>query len=175
MVLVQDGTRYHVRGVIQLVPGPAPWPWLAAGLAVAASLGVLARRRPGAVLALAVAASLVHAAAVLAARSPEGPRLTLRGGYLPQLACWTLGLPAVLLLLRGRRDGVLLGLLAASGLLLLGITRDATVLWSSTAVVAVSLWLDRVLVVLALAAAAAALAVLLAHTIRSRRLVPQPT
>ncbi|MGH3980462.1 MAG: hypothetical protein ACRDRZ_15900, partial [Pseudonocardiaceae bacterium] len=105
-----------------------------------------------------VAASVAHTAAALAARTAEGPRWALLGDYLPQAGCWALGVLAAVLLARGRRDGLWLAALAAAGLLLLTLARDATVLSASTVLVALPAWVDRALVTLTAGLGAGALA-----------------
>ena len=60
--------------------------------------------------------------------------------------CWALGAVAVVLLSRGRAEGAGLGALAATGLALVTLVRDAAVLGASTVLVLLPAELDRVLV-----------------------------
>lgn len=158
-----DGVPHHVLGKVRWTPGPSPWPWLAGAALLAMGLAVAAwRLRRTAWLAvplgLAVLASIGHTAAALAARTAEGPRWTLLGDYLAPAGCWALGVFAMVLLARSRRDGLSLAALAALGLMLVTIIRDATVLGASTVLVTLPADLDRVLVTATLGLTAGVLA-----------------
>lgn len=171
VVLLAGGQRYEVTGELRWAPGPSPWPWLAGAalLAVAGaalSRAVAVRQWLAAALATAVASSVAHTAAALAARTAEGSRWSLLGDYLPQAGCWALGAAAAVLLARNRRDGLWLGALSSAGLLLVTATTAASVLWSSTVLVALPATLDRLLVITALGLAAGfLLAVPLGHPV----------
>lgn len=170
--LLAGGQRYEVTGELRWAPGPSPWPWLAGAalLAVAGaalSRAVAVRQWLAAALATAVASSVAHTAAALAARTAEGSRWSLLGDYLPQAGCWALGAAAAVLLARNRRDGLWLGALSSAGLLLVTATTAASVLWSSTVLVALPATLDRLLVITALGLAAGfLLAVPLGHPVQ---------
>ena len=56
-------------------------------------------------LGLAVLTSVAHTGTALPARIAEGSRWGLLDDYLPQAGCWALGILAVGLLPRARRDG----------------------------------------------------------------------
>lgn len=159
--VVVDGRARTVDGEVRWSPGPSPVPWVAVALAVAVAGAVLVRRRAeGLALLLggAVVASGAHTAAELAARTAEGPRWALLGGYLPLAACWALGAGAVALLGRGRRDASWAAALSAAGLLVASLVGDVAVLGASTVVVALPADLDRVLVALGTGLAAGSLA-----------------
>ncbi|MGQ0774669.1 MAG: hypothetical protein ACT4NY_09665 [Pseudonocardiales bacterium] len=146
-----DGVPHQVLGEVRWTPGPSPWPWLAGATLLAIGLAVAAwrLRRPAWLavpLGLAVVASIVHTAGALAARTAEGPRSALAGDYLPPAGCWALGALAVVLLARDRRDGVSLAALAALGLVLVTLIRDAAVLGASTVLVTLPADVDRVLI-----------------------------
>jgi hypothetical protein len=163
-VLVEvDGVPHEVVGEVRWAPGPSPWPWLASAVLFAAALALAAWRvqRPAWLavpLGLAVLASAAHTAAELAARTAEGPRWALLGDYLPEFGCWALGALAVVLLSRGRHDGVGLAALAALGLVLITLVRDGAVLGACTVLVTLPADLDRTLITGILALAAGVLA-----------------
>ncbi|MGH3914293.1 MAG: hypothetical protein ACRDTC_12940 [Pseudonocardiaceae bacterium] len=151
VVVEVDGVAHHVLGEVRWTPGPSPWPWLSGAALVALGMAATTWRLrkpawPAAPLGLAVLTSIWHTGAALAARAAEGPRWTLLGDYLPQTGCWALGLLAVVLLIRGHRDGASLGALAALGLGLSTLIQDAAVLSASTVLVTLPADLDRVLV-----------------------------
>ncbi|MGI9062475.1 MAG: hypothetical protein ACR2FQ_01440 [Pseudonocardiaceae bacterium] len=156
VIVESDGASYGVVGELRWSAGPSPWPWFA----LTALLVPLAWWRPLPALLVAVGASVTHTAAALAARTAEGSRWALLGGYLPQVACWGLAVLAVAVLLRGRRDGPALGALAAAALVLLTAVDGAAALWSSTLVVAAPDWLTRTMVAVALGSAGGALVAL---------------
>lgn len=161
-----DGVAHQVLGEVRWTPGPSPWPWLAGAALLATGLAVAAWRlhRPAWLavpLGLAVLASIVHTTGALAARTAEGPRSALLGDYLPVAGCWALGLLAVILLTRDHRDGVSLAALAALGLVLVTLLRDAAVLSASTVLVTLPADVDRVLVTGAVGLPAGVLAGLL--------------
>ncbi|MGH3928947.1 MAG: hypothetical protein ACRDTF_03105 [Pseudonocardiaceae bacterium] len=172
VVVEVDGISHQVLGEVRWTPGPSPWPWLAGAALVALGLAVMAWRwhRPAWLagpLGFAVLASMVHTAAALAARTAEGPRWALLGDYLPPAGCWALGVLAMALLVRDRRDGVSLGALAALGLVLVTLVRDAAVLGASTVLVTLPADVDRLLVASAVGLSAGALIGLLLGLTRS--------
>ncbi|MQA14654.1 MAG: hypothetical protein GEV09_10915 [Pseudonocardiaceae bacterium] len=167
--LLTGGQRYEAVGEVRWTPGPSPWPWFAAAAVLAAVVAAAARRRwLAAPLGAAVAASVTHNAAALAARAGES---SLLGDYLPQAGCWALGAAAAYLLARDRGDGLWLGALASAGLVLLTATRAAPVLWSSTVLVSLPATLDRLLVIAASGLAAGYLLALprIAQPVRAPR------
>jgi hypothetical protein len=124
-----------VHGAITWVPGPSPWPWALAALAVFA--GALAAaggyRRPrvlAVVAVVAVAADAVHAAgALLASTAPLSAELY---GSLTTAAGWAVTGLAAVRLWRGRADtGLVYLLLGGVFLTLAGALPDLSALSSS--------------------------------------------
>ncbi|HEY2765418.1 MAG TPA: hypothetical protein VGJ13_15620 [Pseudonocardiaceae bacterium] len=151
VVIEVNGVAHQVLGEVRWTPGPSPWPWLAGAALLAAGLAGTAWRWRGPAwlampLGLAVLASIGHTGAALAARTAEGSRWALLGGYLPQAGCWVLGTLAVLQLGRGRTEGAGLGALAAAGLVVITLARDGVVLGAPVVLVSLPAALDRVLV-----------------------------
>jgi hypothetical protein len=103
-----------IRGDITWVPGPSPWPWLLAAVALfAAALAAAGGYRRPKVLAVvalvAVAADMVHTAgALLASTAPLAAELY---GTVTSAAGWAVAGLAAWRLLRGRADSGLLYLL----------------------------------------------------------------
>jgi hypothetical protein len=103
-----------VRGDITWVPGPSPWPWVLAAVALfAAALAAAGGyRRPrvlGVVALVAVAADMVHTAgALLASTAPLPAELY---GLVTSAAGWVVAGLAASRLLRGRVDSSLVYLL----------------------------------------------------------------
>jgi hypothetical protein len=103
-----------VRGDISWVPGPSPWPWVLAAVALfAAALAAAGGyRRPrvlGVVALVAVAADMVHTAgALLASTAPLSAELY---GAATSAAGWVVAGLAASWLLRGRVDSSLVYLL----------------------------------------------------------------
>lgn len=150
---------YQVVGEVRWIDGPAPWPWLLAGLAAAGALAVAARRTGWVIYAaftVAVGASVLHSVGTAVASPSRGA-----GSYLPEIGCWLLATLAVVLLARRDSDGVWLGMLAAVGLLLTGGWPDASVLWHSTVVSVLPSAVDRLLVTALLSVAAGSVVALL--------------
>ena len=181
VVVEVDGVPHEVLGEVRWTPGPSPWPWLASAALLAAGLALAAwrTRRPAWLavpLGLAMLASAGHTAAELAARTAEGSRWALLGDYLPEFGCWALGGLAVVLLARGRSDGLGLAVLAALGLVLVTLIRDGAVLGASTVLVTLPADLDRTLVAGSAGLAAGTFtALLLATRARSAKLLHRAT
>jgi hypothetical protein len=103
-----------VRGDIAWVPGPSPWPWVLAAVALFAAALAAARgyRRPrvlGVVALVAVAADMIHTAgALLASTAPLSAELY---GAATSAAGWVMAGLAAAWLLRGRVDSSLVYLL----------------------------------------------------------------
>lgn len=162
---------FALRGEIRWIPGPSPWVWTTPALVLTILLAVAFprgrdSRRTARVIAGALGvglfASLTHVLAALWARQggPDTPWTIFRHENLPHLICWSLTIAAAITLVRGRRDGPILALFAAAGLIVLTIP-DLRVLWSSTAVTSVGILIDRLLVILALALPAATIPALI--------------
>lgn len=154
-----QGRPYEVVGEVRWIDGPAPWPWLLAGLAAAGGIAAAARRTGWvayAAFGVAVGASVLHSVGTAVASPSRGV-----GSYLPEIGCWLLATLAVVLLARKDSDGVWLGVLAAVGLLLTGGWPDASVLWHSTVVSVFPSAVDRLLVTALLSAAAGSVVALL--------------
>jgi hypothetical protein len=103
-----------IRGDITWVPGPSPWPWLLAAVALfAAALAAAGGYRRPKVLAVvalvAVAADMVHTAGALLAST--APLATELYGTVTSAAGWAVAGMAAWRLLRGRADSGLLYLL----------------------------------------------------------------
>ena len=103
-----------IRGDITWVPGPSPWPWLLAAVALfAAALAASGGYRRPKVLAVvalvAVAADMVHTAGALLAST--APLATELYGTVTSAAGWAVAGMAAWRLLRGRADSGLLYLL----------------------------------------------------------------
>jgi hypothetical protein len=114
-VPLRQGDRTMVAsGDVIWVPGPSPWSWLLAALAVFAGALAAARgtRRPrvlAAVTLLAVAADVVHTiGALLASTAPLAAELY---GIITPVAGWAVAGLAAYRLLRGRADSGLIYLL----------------------------------------------------------------
>jgi hypothetical protein len=65
MTLLADRTRITVRGVVEWIPGPSPWPWIGAALGLAAlAVGLAQTRLAGVVMSTAlvvmIAAETTH-------------------------------------------------------------------------------------------------------------------
>lgn len=103
-----------IRGDITWVPGPSPWPWLLAAVALfAAALAAAGGYRRPKVLAVvalvAVAADMVHTAGALLAST--APLATELYGTVTSAAGWAVAGMAAWRLLHGRADSGLLYLL----------------------------------------------------------------
>jgi hypothetical protein len=103
-----------IRGDITWVPGPSPWPWLLAAVALfAAALAAAGGYRRPQVLAVvalvAVAADMVHTAGALLAST--APLATELYGTVTSAAGWAVAGMAAWRLFRGRADSGLLYLL----------------------------------------------------------------
>ena len=103
-----------IRGDITWVPGPSPWPWLLAAVALfAAALAAAGGYRRPKVLAVvalvAVAADMVHTAGALLAST--APLATELYGTVTSAAGWAVAGMAAWRLFRGRADSGLLYLL----------------------------------------------------------------
>ena len=110
----QGDVTMLIRGNITWVPGPSPWPWALAAVALfAAALGAAGGyRRPavlGVVALVAVAADMVHTAGALLAST--APLATELYGTITSAAGWAVAGMAAWRLLRGRADSGLLYLL----------------------------------------------------------------
>jgi hypothetical protein len=133
--LRQGGQTMTVRGDITWVPGPSPWPWVLAAVALfAAALAAAGGyRRPrvlAAVAILAVIADMVHTAgSLLASTAPVATELY---GVLTAVAGWVVAGLGAYRLLRGRADtGLIYLLLAGVFLTLAGALPDLSALSSS--------------------------------------------
>jgi hypothetical protein len=124
-----------IRGDITWVPGPSPWPWLLAAVALfAAALAAAGGYRRPKVLAVvalvAVAADMVHTAGALLAST--APLATELYGTVTSAAGWVVAGMAAWRLFRGRADsGLLYLLLGGVFLTLAGALPDLSALSSS--------------------------------------------
>ena len=130
---LRQGTRTMVvQGDVTWVPGPSPWPWALAAVALftgaLAAAGGYRRPRVLAVVALvAVAADMVHTAGALAAST--APVATELYGILTSVAGWVVSGLAAWRLLRGRADtGLIYLLLGGVFLTLAGALPDLSAL-----------------------------------------------
>jgi hypothetical protein len=124
-----------IRGDITWVPGPSPWPWLLAAVALfAAALAAAGGYRRPKVLAVvalvAVAADMVHTAGALLAST--APLATELYGTVTSAAGWVVAGMAAWRLFRGRAaSGLLYLLLGGVFLTLAGALPDLSALSSS--------------------------------------------
>ena len=113
LVLRLGDTTVEATGELLWVPGPSPWPWLGLALVLAVGTAALAVTRRWAVaLAVAtgvlVAVDLGHVAGTAAFPADgfgDAIGRTL-GGSVVSMVGWLAGVAAVVLLLRGRAEGL---------------------------------------------------------------------
>ncbi|MEV4640629.1 hypothetical protein AB0J80_25125 [Actinoplanes sp. NPDC049548] len=149
------GVPVTVTGELVGEPAPAPLPWWAAVVAVAAAVAVLARRlrRPDLALAaagtVAMAASVAHVMGSALAVTSAAPLGTFLSATGVNLLGWPLVAGGAVAVLRGRAAGVL-AVCAGAALVALSVLPDVTSFHRAVLPFAGPAAAERVLVVLAL-------------------------
>jgi hypothetical protein len=162
--VVVDGTNAQITGTLALEDGASPLPWIVVGVAAAAALAVVGRRRPavagaaGATVAAAVALVLGWAQ-YAAAPAGSGPNLLLVAVPAAGLVAAAIGLVLAAGLVSSRRvpasAATVATLAGAAAVLGWGVLRAAT-LWKPVLPTELPYALDRAGTALAMGLAAAA-------------------
>jgi hypothetical protein len=126
----QGSVAIEAKGVLEWVPGPSPFPWLAVALVTLAVVALVARREPvlAALLALLLVIDVAHAIGVgFEAAGGLGDKLrAMAGGSVYSVPVWIVAAVAVRMLVRRRPDALLGALFAGILLALLGGLIDIT-------------------------------------------------
>jgi hypothetical protein len=101
------GQQLQVTGEVHWIPGPSPWPWLAAAVACLLLVVVAARSRRPMLLAglvtLLILVDMIHTAGIWAGSTASVA--TKASASLPSIVGWTLGALAVRRLVGSTRPG----------------------------------------------------------------------
>lgn len=152
-----DGRDAVVVGERAYVPGPSPWPSLAAAAVLAGAIITVGVRRPrgwalvlAATLGTAVGLDVARAAGGFAARVTDTLSNRLFDQFFFPALGWVAAAVAVCRLLRRPADLPFAAMFAALALFVLGGVGDLSVLWKSQLVFAGPAWLARAAAVTAL-------------------------